>query len=61
MAKTIHNADKTEKSLSDAFYQRLIDAYGYVPEQLGRNVSVGNTAKADIAIWRSSDAKSHQS
>lgn len=61
MAKTIHNADKTEKSLSDAFYQRLIDAYGYVPEQLGRNVSVGNTAKADIAIWRSSDAKSHHS
>ena len=61
MAKTIHIADNTEKSLSDAFYQRLIDAYGYVPGQLGRNVSVGNTAKADIAIWRSSDAKSRQS
>ncbi len=61
MAKTIHIADNTEKNLSDAFYQRLIDAYEYVPEQLGRNVSVGNTAKADIAIWRSSDAKSRQS
>lgn len=61
MAKTIHIPDNTEKSLSDAFFQRLIDAYGYVPEQLGRNVSVGNTAKADIAIWRSPDAKSRQS
>ena len=57
MAKTIHIADNTEKSLSDAFYQRLIDAYGYVPEQLGRDVSVGNTAKADIAIWRGETEK----
>lgn len=57
MEKTIHIQDNTERSLSDAFYQRLIDVYGYVPEQLGRDVCVGNNAKADIAIWRSEDEK----
>ena len=52
MAKTTHIPDIQQNNLADAFYQRLIDAYGYVPEQLGRNVSIGNTANADIAIWR---------
>ena len=46
-----------ENSLADAFYQRLIDAYGYVPGQLGRDVSIGTSGKADIAIWRSGDEK----
>ena len=61
MAKTTHITDIQQNSLTDAFYKRLIDAYGYVPEQLGRNVSIGNTANADIAIWRSSDARNRQS
>ena len=61
MAKTTHITDIQQNSLTDAFYKRLLDAYGYVPEQLGRNVSIGNTANADIAIWRSPDAKYRQS
>ena len=61
MAKTTHITDIQQNRLTDAFYKRLIDAYGYVPEQLGRNVSIGNTANADIAIWRSPDAKYRQS
>lgn len=61
MPKSIHISNNTDNSLSNAFYQRLIDAYGYVPEQLGRDVSIGNTANADIAIWRSPDAKTRQS
>lgn len=52
MAKTTHIPDIQQNNLADAFYQRLIDAYGYVPEQLGRDVSIGTTADADIAIWR---------
>lgn len=61
MVKTITIPDIQQNSLTDAFYQRLIDAYDYVPEQLGRNVSIGYTATADIAIWRSSDAKKRRS
>lgn len=61
MTNIIHITDKSEISLSDAFYNRLIDAYGYDPEQLGRDILVGNNAKADIAIWRSPDAKHRQS
>lgn len=52
MAKTTHIPDIQQNNLADAFYQRLIDAYGYVPGQLGRDVIIGNTANADIAIWR---------
>ena len=61
MAKSLHISDNIDNSLSNAFYQRLIDAYGYVPEQLGRDVSIGTTANADIAIWRSPDARNRQS
>lgn len=61
MAKTTHIPDIQQNNLTDAFYKRLIDAYGYVPEQLGRDVSIGNTANADIAIWRTSNAKIRQS
>lgn len=57
MAKNGHNSITEEKSLVDAFYQRLITAYGYSDEQLGRGVAIGEEAKADIAIWRSKDEK----
>lgn len=57
MAKTIHTSNQQTTSLIDAFYQRLIDAYGYVPEQLGRNVSIGSSGIADIAVWRSGEEK----
>lgn len=57
MAKTVHIPNTQENSLADAFYQRLIDAYGYVPEQLGRDVSIGASGKANIAIWRSEEEK----
>ena len=50
MAKTMHRPNMQENSLTDAFYQRLIDAYGYVPEQLGRDVNIGTSGKANIAI-----------
>ena len=53
MTKTTYTPDRQQNGLTDAFYQRLTDAYGYVPEQLGRNVSIGSAATADIAIWRS--------
>lgn len=57
MAETLNIPTNQEKSLTDAFYQRLTGAYGYVPEQLGRNISIGNGTNADIAIWRSEKEK----
>lgn len=57
MVKTIIIPDIQQNSLTDAFYQRLIDAYDYVPEQLGRNVNIGSMGTADIAIWRSEEEK----
>ncbi len=57
MAKTLHIPDIRENILADAFYRRLIDSYGYVPEQLGRNVNIGSSASADIAVWRSKEEK----
>jgi len=57
MNKSVHNIDIQEINLTDAFYQRLIAAYGYAPEQLGRDVTIGVAAKADIAIWRSEEDK----
>ena len=61
MAKSTHNIDLQDTGLIDAFYQRLITAYGYSPEQLGRDVPIDNAAHADIAIWRTAEAKSRQS
>ena len=61
MANTAFISDAGDHSLTDAFYQRLTDAYGYVPEQLDRNVGIGTIAKADIAIWRTPEARSRQS
>lgn len=55
------NIDRNEIGLIDAFYQRLVASYGYLPEQLARNVSIDETAHADIAIWRTAEAKNRQS
>lgn len=57
MAANTHIPDNQERNLTEAFYQRLIDAHGYIPEQLGRDISIGVNAKADIAIWRSETEK----
>lgn len=61
MAKNAHNIEIREAGLVDPFYQRLIAAYGYLPEQLDRDVPIDNAAYADIAIWRTADAKNRQS
>ena len=61
MAKSTHNIDLQDTGLIDAFYQRLLTAYGYSPEQLDRNVPIDNSAHADIAIWRTAEAKNRQS
>lgn len=61
MVKSTHNIDHQDTGLIDVFYQRLITAYGYSPEQLDRDVSIDNAAHADIAIWRTKEAKNRQS
>lgn len=45
----------SKQQLADAFFQRLVDSYGYLPEQMEFNVAVSPTSVADIAIWRSPD------
>lgn len=47
----------SKQQLSDAFFRRLVDSYGYLPEQMEFNVAVSPTSVADIAIWRSPDDK----
>ena len=47
----------SKQQLADAFFQRLVDFYGYLPEQMEFNVAVSPTSVADIAIWRSPDDK----
>lgn len=47
----------SKQQLADAFFQRLVDSYGYLPEQMDFNVAVSPTSVADIAIWRSPDDK----
>lgn len=61
MAEYGHNNNLDELGLIDAFYQRLISAYGYLEEQLGRSVTIGTGAEADIAIWRTPESKHRQS
>ena len=46
-----------KQQLAEAFSQRLVDSYGYLPEQMEFNVAVSPTSVADIAIWRSPDDK----
>ena len=55
------NATVQEKCLVDAFYKRLISSYGYSPRQMGRDVIIGGSARADIAIWRTEAAKINDS
>lgn len=47
----------SKQELTEAFFQRLVDSYGYLPEQMEFNVAVSPTSVADIAIWRSPDDK----
>ena len=47
----------SKQQLAEAFSQRLVDSYGYLPEQMEFNVAVSPTSVADIAIWRSPDDK----
>lgn len=57
MDKSKQTADKQVQTLINAFYLRLLDAYGYTPEQLDRNVAIGTSTCVDIAIWRTAEAK----
>lgn len=61
MVKSIHKDDTEQKNLVEAFYQRLISSYGYSAGQLGREVTIVDEAKADIAIWRTADSRKRQS
>lgn len=45
----------SKKELAETFFQRLVDSYGYLPEQMDFDVKVSPTSVADIAIWRSPD------
>ena len=60
MKNYIYEHNKLEQNLVEAFYKRLQDAYGYSHEQMGRNITIGANIQADIAIWRSSEARNRQ-
>ncbi|MCD8295047.1 MAG: N-6 DNA methylase [Clostridia bacterium] len=47
----------SKRQLSEAFYWRLVNAYGYSSEQIGVDVTVSPSSVADIAIWRSAEEK----
>lgn len=49
--------NQSKQQLAETFFQRLVDSYGYLPEQMAFNVKVSPTSVADIAIWRSPDDK----
>lgn len=49
--------NQSRQKLAEAFFQRLVDSYGYLPEQMEFGVKVSPTSIADIAIWRSLDDK----
>lgn len=48
---------QSKQKLAETFFQRLVDSYGYLSEQMEFNVKVSPTSVADIAIWRSPDDK----
>ena len=48
-------------SLYDQFVMRLEQSYGYSHGQIDRNVSIDNELVADIAVWRSVEAKAAHS
>lgn len=61
---TIANMSHTDfdkKTMVSAFYQRLIDAYGYSTNQICNNFPFDLDCKVDIAIWRTSEAKDQNS
>ena len=49
--------NQSKQKLAETFLQRLVDSYGYLPEQMEFNVTVSPTSIADIAIWRSPEDK----
>ena len=49
--------NQSKQKLAETFFQRLVDSYGYLPEQMEFNVTVSPTSIADIAIWRSPEDK----
>lgn len=51
------NMNQNKRQLTESFYHRLVESYGYSPDQLAFDVPVSSTAVADIAIWRSIDEK----
>lgn len=53
----ITDINHSKKELAETFFQRLVDSYGYLPEQMEFDVKVSPTSVADIAIWRSPDDK----
>lgn len=53
----ITDINHSKKELAETFFQRLVDSYGYQPEQMEFDVKVSPTSVADIAIWRSPDDK----
>ncbi|MBE6232275.1 MAG: SAM-dependent methyltransferase [Bacteroidales bacterium] len=48
---------QSKRQLAETFFQRLVDSYGYLPDQMEFNVKVSSSSIADIAIWRSPDDK----
>ena len=42
--------NQSKQKLAETFFQRLVDSYGYLPEQMEFNVKVSPTSVADIAI-----------
>ena len=61
MTKTLQHKGLAETGLVESFYHRLITAYGYNDSQLGRDFKIGSSAHADIAIWRTVEARENQS
>lgn len=51
------NMNQNKRQLTECFYHRLVESYGYSPDQLAFDVPVSSTAVADIAIWRSIEEK----
>ena len=47
----ITDINHSKKELAETFFQRLVDSYGYLPEQMEFDVKVSPTSLADIAIW----------
>ena len=46
----ITDINHSKKELAETFFQRLVDSYGYLPEQMEFDVKVSPTSVADIAI-----------